>query len=118
MTADAICDLDLRGIGEAIHAGKLSSVEATEAYLRRIERHDAVRSIENHVAARCVTHLRDNRRISQHAILRQPPDQRFGAGCVLKLMGDNLTHRHNPQIGDRCNTRFWHDGLAAHFCTL
>ena len=42
MTADHICDLDLRGIGEAIHAGKLSSVEATEAYLRRIERHDDV----------------------------------------------------------------------------
>ncbi len=42
MTGDAICDLDLRGIGEAIHAGKLSSVEATEAYLRRIERHDGV----------------------------------------------------------------------------
>src|SRR5205085_5885086 len=42
VTADPICDLDLRGIGEAIHAGKLSSVEATEAYLRRIERHDGV----------------------------------------------------------------------------
>jgi len=42
MTADPVCDLDLRGVGEAIHAGKLSSVEATEAYLRRIERHDGV----------------------------------------------------------------------------
>ena len=42
MTADPVCDLDLRGISEAIHAGKLSSVEATEAYLRRIERHDGV----------------------------------------------------------------------------
>ena len=40
MSADAICDLDLSGVSEAIHTGKTSSVEATEAYLRRIERHD------------------------------------------------------------------------------
>jgi aspartyl-tRNA(Asn)/glutamyl-tRNA(Gln) amidotransferase subunit A len=42
MTSDALCDLDLTGVSEAIHAGKTSSVEATEAYLRRIERHDGV----------------------------------------------------------------------------
>ena len=42
MSADAICDLDLSGVSEAIHTGKASSVEATEAYLRCIERHDGV----------------------------------------------------------------------------
>jgi Asp-tRNA(Asn)/Glu-tRNA(Gln) amidotransferase A subunit family amidase len=42
VSADAICDLDLRGVSDAIHTGKLSSVEATEAYLRRIDRHDGV----------------------------------------------------------------------------
>jgi aspartyl-tRNA(Asn)/glutamyl-tRNA(Gln) amidotransferase subunit A len=42
MSADALCDLDLTTIGDAIHSGKASSVEATEAYLRRIERHDGV----------------------------------------------------------------------------
>jgi aspartyl-tRNA(Asn)/glutamyl-tRNA(Gln) amidotransferase subunit A len=42
MSADALCDLDLTGVAGAIHAGKTSSVEVTEAYLRRIERHDGV----------------------------------------------------------------------------
>ena len=42
MSADALCDLDLCGVSETIHTGKTSSVEATEAYLRRIERHDGV----------------------------------------------------------------------------
>jgi aspartyl-tRNA(Asn)/glutamyl-tRNA(Gln) amidotransferase subunit A len=42
MSAEAICDLDLTGVSEAIHSGKTSSVEATEAYLRRIERYDGV----------------------------------------------------------------------------
>jgi aspartyl-tRNA(Asn)/glutamyl-tRNA(Gln) amidotransferase subunit A len=42
MSDDALCDLDLSGISKAIHAGKASSAEATEAYLRRIERHDGV----------------------------------------------------------------------------
>jgi aspartyl-tRNA(Asn)/glutamyl-tRNA(Gln) amidotransferase subunit A len=40
--SDRICDLDLRSVGEAIATGKVSSVEVTEAYLRRIERHDGV----------------------------------------------------------------------------
>jgi aspartyl-tRNA(Asn)/glutamyl-tRNA(Gln) amidotransferase subunit A len=39
---DALCDLDLLGVSEAIHSGKTTAVEATEAYLRRIERHDGV----------------------------------------------------------------------------
>ena len=42
MSADAFCDLDLTGVAGAIHAGKTSSVEVTEAYLRRIEHHDSV----------------------------------------------------------------------------
>jgi aspartyl-tRNA(Asn)/glutamyl-tRNA(Gln) amidotransferase subunit A len=42
VSGEAIGELDLRGVSDAIHAGKLSSVEATEAYLRRIERHDGV----------------------------------------------------------------------------
>jgi len=42
MSADALCDLDLSSVADAIHAGKASSVEVTEAYLRRIERHDGV----------------------------------------------------------------------------
>jgi aspartyl-tRNA(Asn)/glutamyl-tRNA(Gln) amidotransferase subunit A len=42
MSADALCDLDLTGVADAIHAGKASSLEVTEAYLRRIERHDGV----------------------------------------------------------------------------
>jgi aspartyl-tRNA(Asn)/glutamyl-tRNA(Gln) amidotransferase subunit A len=42
MSTDALCDLDLTGVSDAIHTGKTSSVEATEAYLRRIERHDGV----------------------------------------------------------------------------
>jgi aspartyl-tRNA(Asn)/glutamyl-tRNA(Gln) amidotransferase subunit A len=40
--AEQICDLDLKGISEALGAGAFSSVEVTEAYLRRIERHDGV----------------------------------------------------------------------------
>lgn len=40
MSADALCDLDLKGVSEAIAAGKVSSLEATEAYLRRIETYD------------------------------------------------------------------------------
>jgi aspartyl-tRNA(Asn)/glutamyl-tRNA(Gln) amidotransferase subunit A len=40
VSADAICDLDLKGVSEAIAAGKVSSLEATEAYLRRIEKYD------------------------------------------------------------------------------
>ena len=39
---DAIVDLDLKGVSDAIQAKSFSSVEATEAYLRRIERHDGV----------------------------------------------------------------------------
>jgi aspartyl-tRNA(Asn)/glutamyl-tRNA(Gln) amidotransferase subunit A len=42
VSADELCDLDLTGLAEAIHGGKTSSLEATEAYLRRIERHDPV----------------------------------------------------------------------------
>lgn len=40
--ADSLCDLDLQGVAEAIARREVTSVEATEAYLRRIERHDAV----------------------------------------------------------------------------
>jgi aspartyl-tRNA(Asn)/glutamyl-tRNA(Gln) amidotransferase subunit A len=42
VSADAVCDLDLKGVSDAIAAGKVTSVEATEAYLRRIEQHDPV----------------------------------------------------------------------------
>ena len=42
MSDEALCDLDLSGVSEAIDTGKTSSVEVTEAYLRRIERHDGV----------------------------------------------------------------------------
>ena len=42
MSADAICDLDLKGVSEAIAAGKVSSLEVTDAYLRRIDRYDGV----------------------------------------------------------------------------
>ena len=42
MSGDALCELDLGGVSEAIHSGKVSSTEVTEAYLRRIERHDGV----------------------------------------------------------------------------
>ncbi len=38
----AVCDLDLRGVSEAIGRGEVTSVQATEAYLDRIARHDAV----------------------------------------------------------------------------
>ncbi|MGH7388708.1 MAG: amidase [Candidatus Rokuibacteriota bacterium] len=38
----AVCDLDLQGVSEAIARGELTSVQATEAYLDRIGRHDAV----------------------------------------------------------------------------
>jgi aspartyl-tRNA(Asn)/glutamyl-tRNA(Gln) amidotransferase subunit A len=37
-----IPDLDLKGISDAIQARSISSVEATEAYLRRIEQYDGV----------------------------------------------------------------------------
>jgi aspartyl-tRNA(Asn)/glutamyl-tRNA(Gln) amidotransferase subunit A len=37
-----IPDLDLKGVSEALQARRISSVEATEAYLRRIEQHDGV----------------------------------------------------------------------------
>ncbi len=40
--SDRICELDLQALSEAIVTGKVSSVEATEAYLRRIERYDGV----------------------------------------------------------------------------
>ena len=40
--AEQICDLDLKGISEGLRVGAFSSVEVTEAYLRRIERHDGV----------------------------------------------------------------------------
>jgi aspartyl-tRNA(Asn)/glutamyl-tRNA(Gln) amidotransferase subunit A len=39
---DEITDLDLRGVSDAIQARRISSVEATQAYLRRIEQHNAV----------------------------------------------------------------------------
>jgi aspartyl-tRNA(Asn)/glutamyl-tRNA(Gln) amidotransferase subunit A len=42
VSADALCDLDLTGVSEAIQSGAASSVQATEAYLGRIERHDGV----------------------------------------------------------------------------
>src|SRR5262245_29827757 len=38
----AIPDLDLKGVSDAIQAKTISSVEATEAYLRRIEQYDGV----------------------------------------------------------------------------
>ena len=37
-----ICDLDLKGVSDAIRTKAISSVEATEAYLQRIEQHDGV----------------------------------------------------------------------------
>ena len=40
--AVSVTDLDLRGVSEGIGTRELSSVEATEAYLRRIEAHDGV----------------------------------------------------------------------------
>src|SRR5499426_773285 len=40
--SDALCDLDLRGLSDAIARGEVTSVQATEAYLDRIERHDRV----------------------------------------------------------------------------
>ncbi len=42
MSADELCDLDIKGVGQAIQRRDVSSVEATEAYLRRIERYDGV----------------------------------------------------------------------------
>jgi aspartyl-tRNA(Asn)/glutamyl-tRNA(Gln) amidotransferase subunit A len=42
VSAAWICDLDLRGVSEALAAGKVTSVEATEAYLDRIAHHDGV----------------------------------------------------------------------------
>ena len=42
VTAGSICDLDLAGVSEALAARRISSVEATEAYLERIARHDGV----------------------------------------------------------------------------
>ncbi|MFN8525507.1 MAG: amidase [Chloroflexota bacterium] len=38
----AICDLDLQGVSEAIRQRRVSSVEATQAYLDRIAAHDGV----------------------------------------------------------------------------
>jgi aspartyl-tRNA(Asn)/glutamyl-tRNA(Gln) amidotransferase subunit A len=38
----AIPDLDLKGVSDAIRAKSISSIEASEAYLRRIEQHDGV----------------------------------------------------------------------------
>jgi len=40
--ATEIPDLDLKGVSEALQARRISSVESTEAYLRRIEQHDGV----------------------------------------------------------------------------
>ena len=40
--SDAIVDLDLKGLSDAIQAKSISSVEATEAYLKRIGQHDGV----------------------------------------------------------------------------
>ena len=42
VTAGSLCDLDLAGVSEALAARRVSSVEATEAYLDRIARHDGV----------------------------------------------------------------------------
>ena len=42
MNADQLCDLDLKGVSEVIRRREVSSVEATEAYLGRIERYDGV----------------------------------------------------------------------------
>ena len=42
VSTDALCDLDLKGVSDAIAAGKISSLEATDAYLRRIEKYDGV----------------------------------------------------------------------------
>ena len=42
VSASWICDLDLRGVSEALAAGKVTSVDATEAYLDRIAKHDGV----------------------------------------------------------------------------
>jgi aspartyl-tRNA(Asn)/glutamyl-tRNA(Gln) amidotransferase subunit A len=42
VTAGSLCDLDLAGVSEALAARRVSSVEATEAYLERIARHDGV----------------------------------------------------------------------------
>jgi aspartyl-tRNA(Asn)/glutamyl-tRNA(Gln) amidotransferase subunit A len=42
VSTDALCDLDLKGVSEAIASGKVSSLEATDAYLRRIEKYDGV----------------------------------------------------------------------------
>jgi aspartyl-tRNA(Asn)/glutamyl-tRNA(Gln) amidotransferase subunit A len=42
VSADALCDLDLKGVSDALAAGKVSSLEITEAYLRRIEKYDGV----------------------------------------------------------------------------
>lgn len=42
MSGDWIGDLDLEGVSRALAAGKVSSLEATDAYLARIERYDPV----------------------------------------------------------------------------
>jgi aspartyl-tRNA(Asn)/glutamyl-tRNA(Gln) amidotransferase subunit A len=42
VNADRLCDLDLKSVSEAIQGREVSSVEATEAYLQRIERYDSV----------------------------------------------------------------------------
>jgi aspartyl-tRNA(Asn)/glutamyl-tRNA(Gln) amidotransferase subunit A len=42
VTAGSLCDLDLAGVSEALAARRVSSVEATEAYLERIARYDGV----------------------------------------------------------------------------
>jgi Asp-tRNA(Asn)/Glu-tRNA(Gln) amidotransferase A subunit family amidase len=42
VNADRLCDLDLKVVSEAIQGREVSSVEATEAYLQRIERYDSV----------------------------------------------------------------------------
>jgi aspartyl-tRNA(Asn)/glutamyl-tRNA(Gln) amidotransferase subunit A len=42
VTPDALADLDLRGVSGALARREVSSLEATEAYLARIERHDRV----------------------------------------------------------------------------
>jgi aspartyl-tRNA(Asn)/glutamyl-tRNA(Gln) amidotransferase subunit A len=117
---DAIPDLDLKGVSDAIQAGTISSVQATEAYLRRIEQHDGV--IQSYVTVTSDLALDQARRADLELARGESRGPLHGVPIALKDLiavagvrmtgGSQVLARHVPTEDSPIATKLVEDGAV------
>jgi aspartyl-tRNA(Asn)/glutamyl-tRNA(Gln) amidotransferase subunit A len=116
----AIPDLDLKGVSDAIQAKTVSSVEATEAYLRRIERYDDV--IQSYVTVTPELALDQARRADAELARGESRGPLHGVPIALKDLiaaagvrmtgGSQVLARHVPAADSPITTKLVEAGAV------